>query len=142
MSRDLYHAAIMDWAKAKNGAGRLEAPDATATVDNPLCGDRVTVDGRFGADGRMTEVGVHVRGCALCQAAGSMIGKLAPGATAEDLAALSERVATLLKDDVAAPAAPWDVVEAFRPVAAHRSRHDCVMLPFKALRQVADSRQD
>lgn len=139
MSRDLYHDTIMGWAKASHAAGRLDAPDATATVDNPLCGDRVTVDGRVDGTDRLTDVAVQVRGCALCQAAGSMIGKLAVGQSAADLAAAGDQVTALLKQGAAAPPAPWDVIEAFRPVAGHRARHDCVILPFKALRKVLET---
>ena len=47
-------------------------------VDNPLCGDRVTLDLNL-ADGRVREVGHKVRGCLLCQAAAAAIGERAPG---------------------------------------------------------------
>jgi nitrogen fixation protein NifU and related proteins len=44
MKDDLYHQAILDLARRATGRGRLETPQTSATVDNPLCGDRVTMD--------------------------------------------------------------------------------------------------
>ena len=44
MGSQLYSDAILATAKARHGHGRLDHPDGTATCDNPLCGDRVTVD--------------------------------------------------------------------------------------------------
>jgi nitrogen fixation NifU-like protein len=33
---------------------------------------------------------------------------------------------------------PWPELAAFAPVHAHKSRHDCVLLPFAALTQALD----
>ncbi|MCB1832693.1 MAG: iron-sulfur cluster assembly scaffold protein, partial [Geminicoccaceae bacterium] len=61
MSEDLYQEALVAMAKSGVGAGRLEAPDGTATADNPLCGDRVTVDVRMDGD-RVQELAHKTRG--------------------------------------------------------------------------------
>ena len=79
MRDQLYHQAILDLARQSGGTARLEQPQASATVDNPLCGDRVTVDLDL-ADGRVRAVGHKVRGCLLCQAAAAVIAARAPGA--------------------------------------------------------------
>ena len=52
MQDDLYHQAILDLARQATGHGRLETPQASVRVDNPLCGDRVTLDLDM-ADGRV-----------------------------------------------------------------------------------------
>jgi len=44
MSDELYQARIVALAKSKAGAGKLAAPTRSARRDNPLCGDRVTID--------------------------------------------------------------------------------------------------
>ncbi|HSJ99159.1 MAG TPA: iron-sulfur cluster assembly scaffold protein, partial [Myxococcota bacterium] len=80
MNDELYHQAILELARKARGASRLEAPQASVTVDNPLCGDRVTLDLSL-ADGRVREVGHRVRGCLLCQAAAVAIAVRAPGET-------------------------------------------------------------
>ena len=137
MSDQLYHQAILELAKRARQASRLEAPDASATVDNPLCGDRVTLDLRL-ANGRVWEVGHRVRGCLLCQAAAVAIAERAPGKTPDAL----REVAGALGDAIArAPEAAgrfWPKLAVFAPVHAHKSRHECVLLPFEALVHALD----
>lgn len=126
MNDALYHDRIMALARAATGAGRLDAPDGTATIDNPLCGDRVTVDLRLD-NGRIAALAHKVRGCALCQAGAAILGELAPGKAADDIAKLSAQLDAIL--DGSAASGPLDL---FIPVRAHRSRHECVRLPFLA----------
>ncbi len=130
MNDDLYHQAIMQRAKAPVGAGRLEGPDASATVDNPLCGDRVTIDLRM-ANGTIAALGHQVRGCALCQASASVIAATAVGQAPAGALAGREALKAVLAG--AEAAAPWADLGIFAPVRRHKSRHDCVLLPFEAL---------
>lgn len=132
MSAELYHERIVALARDASGARRLEAPDATATVDNPLCGDRVTIDLRVAA-GRVSEVGHRVRGCLLCEAAAALIAAAAPGRTGEEARAGAAAARAVLAGDGDPPAGAWSDVSVFRPVRDFRSRHECVLLPFEAL---------
>lgn len=134
MKEELYHARILDLAKRKTGAGRLEAPDASVTLDNPLCGDRVTLDLRFDR-GRIAEVGHKTRGCLLCQAAATVIAEQAPGMAPDDLQHLAGAVRPALRERPEELGARWPALAAFAPVHGHKSRYDCVLLPFDALRQ-------
>jgi nitrogen fixation NifU-like protein len=131
VTAELYQTAIMSEARAAHGKGRLADADASATRDNPLCGDRVTVDVKL-ADGRIAAVAHEVRGCALCQAAASLIGTTAPGLAPAEAAALPAAVDAMLAGG-APPAGVFSRIEMFTPVRAHRSRFDCVKLPFMAL---------
>jgi nitrogen fixation NifU-like protein len=137
MSDELYHQAILELAKRARQARRLEAPDASVTVDNPLCGDRVTLDLAL-ANGRVREVGHKARGCLLCQAAAVAIAERAPGETPDAL----REVAGALGDAIGrAPETAgrlWPELAAFAPVHAHKSRHECVLLPFDALIRALD----
>lgn len=133
MSDDLYQQAIMDRAKAPVGAGRLPSPDATATVDNPLCGDRVTIDIKLDG-GRIADISHHVRGCALCQASASVIAAAAIGQTAHDVDTVRAQLRAMLGGGDA-PSAPWQDLGIFTPVRRYKSRHECVILPFEALSQ-------
>jgi nitrogen fixation NifU-like protein len=130
MGDSLYQTAIVETARRATGKGRLPAPDASVTLDNPLCGDRVTIDLAM-AGGRVTALGHEVRGCLLCEAAAAIIASHATGATADELKAASASAATLLSGADAAPA--WPDLSMFLPVRAHKSRHRCVLLPFEAL---------
>ena len=134
MKDDLYHRAIVDLAKQAGGAARLEAPQASATVDNPLCGDRVTIDLAL-ADDRVHAVGHKVRGCMLCQAAAVAIAARAPGETPAALNEIAGRLDQAIRKDPSGLESLWPELGAFAPVHRHKSRHDCVLLPFKALRR-------
>jgi len=63
MSTDLYKEEIITLSKDTSAAGRLNNPDQSAKLDNPLCGDRVTLDLNM-SNGLVAEVAHHVRGCA------------------------------------------------------------------------------
>ena len=130
---DLYQQAIIDLARRAARPQPLAAPQASATVDNPLCGDRVTIDLELEEDGRVRAVGHKVRGCLLCQASTATIAARAPGETPVALQAVAARLDPAIRSDPAALAALWTELGAFAPVQRHKSRHDCVLLPFKAL---------
>jgi nitrogen fixation NifU-like protein len=136
MSDDLYQTHLMRLAGDAAAAGRLESPDASVTLDNPLCGDRITIDVRIDQDGRITDVAQETRACVLCQASASVIGAHAEGRTAEEINEIAKRLQDLLKNGTALPADPqWRDLSAFEPVSAHKSRHNCVLLPFNAVAQ-------
>ncbi len=137
MDTDLYHARILELARDTSTEGRLDAPTASATVNNPLCGDRVTID-VIVENADISVLGHKVRGCALCRASATLIGAHAPGHDAASLKVVAGAVTAMLKHGGPAPDGPWQALEAFRPVADHKSRHDCVLLPFQALVDALD----
>lgn len=137
MSREqLYNDAILAEARAGHGAGRLEAPDASSTCDNPLCGDRVTIDVTV-AEGKVADLAQKARGCLLTQAAASVIGRHGRGLTLEEARRTRDTLERVLAGAAAEPA--WPELSMFAPVAAVRSRHECVLLPFRALTEALRS---
>jgi nitrogen fixation NifU-like protein len=84
----LYRELILDHYKSPRNHGLLEGADATAEGQNPLCGDEVTVSVRFGEGDVVEEVGFEGRGCAISQAATSMLTDLVKGKTAAEVAAM------------------------------------------------------
>lgn len=133
MSADLYQQAIIEWAKRAAGDQRLEDPEVSVTVDNPLCGDRVTLELVLD-DGRIAKVGQRTRGCLLCQAAAAIIAERAPGESSEELRLQRDATARLLEGGTLSPQA-WPDLSIFEPATAYKSRHQCVLLPFDALEQ-------
>lgn len=132
MSTDrIYQEAIKALANAATGHGALDAPQGRAFIDNPLCGDCVEMQVNL-VDNRISAVAHQVKGCLLCRAAASVIGKRAAGATAEEIEQISAGVSEMLEQQ-APPPSGWQELSAFAPVHGHRSRYDCVRLPFQAL---------
>jgi len=130
MTQALYQDRIVALAKSKAGAGTLAAPTAKAMRDNPLCGDRVTMEIRLDEQGRIAELAHKVRGCALCEASAAALTPRAIGHTATEVAELRREIDSVLTGE----AQGSGDFAAFAPVAEHRSRRDCVTLPFEALR--------
>ena len=93
---NLYREVILDHYKNPRGHGVIEHADAEAEGQNPLCGDEVSIYVAFGEDGEtIDDVKFSGRGCAISQAATSMLMEMAKGRTAE-------QVATLDKDELLA----------------------------------------
>ena len=91
---DLYREAILDHYRNPRGRGVLEDADARAEGQNPLCGDEVAISVAFGDDGEtVRDVMFEGRGCAISQAATSMLTELVKGRSATE-------IATLPKDDL------------------------------------------
>ncbi len=137
MPDSLYQQAILKHAKAAVGAGRLENATVEATVDNPLCGDRVTVSLTLD-DGIVCAIGHEVRGCVLCQASASVLAQHGPGLAPDDIRAAYDAFQAMIREDGPVPDG-WSDLATFVPVRAARSRHDCVLLPFEAATKALNS---
>lgn len=137
MRDELYHQAILELARKGRGAARLESPQASVTVDNPLCGDRITLDLDL-RDGQVGAIGHKVRGCLLCEAAAAAIAERAPGRTPGELREVAKELGEAVAKAPEAAGRRWPELAAFAPVHPHKSRHECVMLPFQALTEALD----
>jgi nitrogen fixation NifU-like protein len=88
---NLYREVILDHYKNPRGHGVIEHADAEAEGQNPLCGDEVSIYVTFGDDGEtIDEVKFSGRGCAISQAATSMLMEMTQGRTAAEVAALDK----------------------------------------------------
>jgi nitrogen fixation NifU-like protein len=88
MSDDLYREIILDHYKNPHNHGVLEPADARAEGQNPLCGDEITITLSFNGGDTIDEIRFDGRGCAISQAATSMLTDLVKGRAAGDVAAM------------------------------------------------------
>jgi NifU-like protein involved in Fe-S cluster formation len=130
MSDPLYRKDLLRLAADATGAGRLPEPDGSATLHNPACGDRVTVDIRL-EDGRIVALTHHTQACVLAQASAAILGVGSQGLDRNGLQALADAVTAMLQGGQAPPA-PFEAFSAFDGVASHKGRHTCVLLPIRA----------
>lgn len=86
----LYHQEIMEHYKYPKNRGHIENPDITYTDKNPLCGDVCTIDLKIKA-GKITEVKFNAQGCAISQAATSMLTEMVEGKTLEECKSLTKK---------------------------------------------------
>ena len=100
----MYREVILDHYKSPRGHGLIENADAQAEGQNPLCGDEVTISVKFAADGETIEsIGFEGRGCAISQAATSMLTELVRGRTASEVAVLPKEE---LLEEIGIPLTP------------------------------------
>src|SRR5213595_2816518 len=85
----MYREVILDHYKNPRGHGEHEDADAHTDGQNPLCGDEVSIYVAFADDGgTIDEVKFSGRGCAISQAATSMLTEMVQGRSAAEVAAL------------------------------------------------------
>jgi nitrogen fixation NifU-like protein len=99
---ELYREVILDHYKNPRGHGLVEAADAQAEGVNPLCGDEVSISVAFSGD-TIEDVRFQGRGCAISQAATSMLMEMVRGRTAQEVAAMERGE---LLDEVGIPLTP------------------------------------
>ena len=100
----MYREVILDHYKNPRGHGTIEDADAHAEGQNPLCGDEVSIYVEFGADGdTIDDVKFRGRGCAISQAATSMLTEIVKGRKATEVAAMPRDE---LLDEVGIPLTP------------------------------------
>ncbi|MGH3051713.1 MAG: Fe-S cluster assembly sulfur transfer protein SufU [Gaiellaceae bacterium] len=103
MSTDeLYREVILDHYQYPRGHGVSEPADAEAEGMNPLCGDEVAISLSFDGD-RIDDVRFQGRGCAISQAATSMLMEMVKGRTATEVAEMSREE---LLEEVGIPLTP------------------------------------
>ena len=100
----LYREVILDHYKNPRGHGVIENADAQAEGQNPLCGDEVSIYVSFGDDGdTIDDVKFEGRGCAISQAATSMLTEMVKGRQATEIASLPKEQ---LLDEIGIPLTP------------------------------------
>jgi nitrogen fixation NifU-like protein len=69
---DLYRDYILEHYRRPHNFGVLEKPSASIEGNNPLCGDRITLQIHV-SDGVVDQVAFTGRGCAISQASASLL---------------------------------------------------------------------
>ncbi|TPG18871.1 iron-sulfur cluster assembly scaffold protein [Sphingomonas koreensis] len=136
MDAPLYNTEILRLAASIPYQERLPAPMASSEKRSPICGSRVTVDVSVDDAGRVSELGMLVRACALGQASSSLMAAHAIGRNAEELAAARDALAAWLAGE-RDTAPDWPGLEVFTPALAHSARHPSIRLAFEAAAEAA-----
>ena len=144
--RDLYQDVILDHSRHPRHAQRLEAFDATAKGDNPMCGDRVQVWLKYDGD-RLGRVGFEARGCAISVASADLMAETMQGRGRADTRALFEAFRTLARtgacpDCGSALAEPLERLAPLAGVHEYPSRVKCATLPWHALIAALDGTKE
>lgn len=117
---DLYQENILDHAQNPRNWGLVDPHNRHAEDENPLCGDHLEVTLRVDENNIVTEIGWSGHGCAISQAAASMIGEEIVGKSLDEVKALS-------KDDILE----------LLGIPISMSRLKCALLSLKVLKAAA-----
>lgn len=128
---DLYHPRVLELAADIPHLGRLDQPDGAATKVSRVCGSVVTVELKL-KDGKITDIAVHPKACALGQAATGVLARHAIGATPSEVREARDGLRAMLKEGGAAPAGRFWELRHLKGVRDYPPRHTSTMLAFDA----------
>lgn len=117
MSDDLYDDYILDHYESPHHRGHLEHPTIAHEDENPLCGDQVRLELLVDENNRVKEAWFDGHGCAISQAAASILTEQIEGKTLDELKQFQAR----------------DMLDLLK-VRLTASRQKCGLLSFKILK--------
>jgi nitrogen fixation NifU-like protein len=79
----VYSPEVLDHFQNPRNGGDVEAPDASAQVENPVCGDVLKLTLKLDGD-RIAEIGFRAKGCVPAMACSSAITEMVRGKTVEE----------------------------------------------------------
>ncbi|MFO7664323.1 MAG: iron-sulfur cluster assembly scaffold protein [Chloroflexota bacterium] len=85
MDPGIYREQILDLYENPLNFGEVIDPDFSYEEDNPLCGDVIRIDIRLDDNQRVSEVAWRGDGCAISQAAASLLTEEIKGMSLDDL---------------------------------------------------------
>lgn len=135
MSAPLYNKDILRLAASIPHQGRLADPQASVEKRSPTCGSRVTADVRL-TGGKVSELGLDVKACALGQASAALMAAQAIGMSADELAEARDKLADYLcgaSDDLDF----WPGLAVLAPARGYPARHASIRLGFEAIAEAA-----
>ena len=121
----LYQKQILDYAQKSRSSPLLDQPTHIATVYNTICGDSVEISLVVKSQ-NIKEIGVTVRGCALCEAGAGFVIECFAGQNEKTVYQLADDFSNWLTDN--GVKAPIPQMQHFTPVQSIRNRHKCVLL--------------
>jgi nitrogen fixation protein NifU and related proteins len=96
--QDFYKEVVLDHYQRPRNRGSLEGADIEEHLNNPLCGDEVTVYANL-QDGKVIELSFTGRGCSISQASASMLAERLQGKSREEAGAEIEAFLEMMRTE-------------------------------------------
>ena len=135
---DVYNTKLIELAGASTRAGRLSAPDASASAHSKLCGSTVSIDLKM-ANGKVSDYAQTVKACLLGQAAAAVMAREIVGSRPEELRRVAKEMRAMLKENGAPPTGRWADLAALEPVRNYKARHASTLLVFDAVEKALEA---
>lgn len=137
----LYQKQILSLAHNARASTLDFIPSQTASCNNPVCGDKVSVSIAIQAD-RISDISVDVKGCALCEAGAGLLLETARDEKIDNIKTLDAELKAFLSaegdNENQSGNERAEKLQIFTPVKAIRNRHKCVVLAFDAFNEAVD----
>ncbi|MBT6122077.1 MAG: iron-sulfur cluster assembly scaffold protein [Candidatus Puniceispirillum sp.] len=134
----LYQKQILSLAHRARASTLDFTPSQSATCNNPVCGDKVSVSIAVKAD-HIANISVHVKGCALCEAGAGLLLECAQNGDIAETTTLGAQLNAFLTSGANDQSETDDDhvnrFAAFAPVKDISNRHKCVLLAFDAFNE-------
>jgi nitrogen fixation NifU-like protein len=131
MLQDFYKEIVLDHYQRPRNRGELEGADLEEHLDNPLCGDQVTVYANL-RDGKVAELTFTGRGCSISQASASMLAERLQGKSCDEVEAEIEAFLEMMRTEENEELGD---LAALKGIIQTPNRIRCATLAWDALRQ-------
>ncbi len=131
----LYQQLILEHYRRPRNKNELVDHTVEAMVNNPVCGDEITVQMRIVGD-QIEDIRFDGQGCSISQASVSMMTALVKGIASHEALGLADRFTEMMhgSEDAASDPAMGDL-RALQGVSKFPVRIKCALLGFDALRK-------
>lgn len=117
---DIYSENILDHYSSPRNKGKIKNPSSFAEDFNPSCGDKISIELLVNKNGVVEDVKFNGTGCAISQAAASMLTEMVKGKKIEEIKKIEKKE---LLDEIG--------------ISLGVVRLKCALLPFKVLKLAA-----
>ena len=124
---DIYTKTILRFASNIPNAERLKSPDISITRRTAVCGSSMTVDLNI-KNGKIEQIGLDIKACALGQASASIFAKNAIGLTLKEVQKLKNELINFLKTGDFQIKTPFEDYKYLDPARSVPYRHDSILL--------------
>lgn len=133
--KSLYQELILQHYRSPRNRGALEDPDVEIAMNNPVCGDEITLALRV-RDGVIEAARFTGQGCSISQASASMMTQLLEGRSLAEADAIAARFLQMMHGDrEAARDRALGDLRALEGVSKFPARVKCALLPWNAFQE-------
>jgi nitrogen fixation NifU-like protein len=136
---DLYQEIILDHYKKPRNAGRLEEPSCSASGDNPLCGDKISITVKKAGD-KVEDIRWNGAGCAISTASASLMSEAIKGKSVADIDALFSKFHAMVTGTGSSEG--LEKLEVFSGVSEYPVRVKCASLAWHTLKAALEGKND
>jgi nitrogen fixation NifU-like protein len=137
---ELYQQVILDHSRRPRNFGDLPDADVQVHGDNPSCGDEIHVAVKFGADGSLQDLKFNGHGCAISQAAASLMTMKLKGKSNAEASNMIEAFHRLVTTESDEPFPNLGDLRLLKGVRKFPQRVKCAMLACRAIQQALQQR--